>query len=154
MVKKMFAAALLASAMMMPVAGGAQTSDIVVVAQKGRVDTAVFGKRPFMRDPRLSPDGTKIAVMLSRDGVDNLAYIDLAKPGNPSTLIAKAEEYREAGDRTMGTWRWVGNRTLLVTLLSRENIFGQRADLRRLVAYDLETGKLMPLAVIFTSNES
>ena len=146
MVKKMFAAALLASAMMMPVAGGAQTSDIVVVAQKGRVDTAVFGKRPFMRDPRLSPDGTKIAVMLSRDGVDNLAYIDLAKPGNPSTLIAKAEEYREAGDRTMGTWRWVGNRTLLVTLLSRENIFGQRADLRRLVAYDLETGKLMPLA--------
>ncbi|KQZ60718.1 hypothetical protein ASD67_15520 [Sphingopyxis sp. Root1497] len=146
MIKKMFAAALLASAVAWPAVGMAQASDIVVTAQKGRVDTAVFGKRPFMRDPRLSPDGTKIAVMMSRDGVDNLVYLDLAKPGSAPTLIAKAEEFREAGDRTMGGWRWVGNRTLIVTLLSRENIFGQRADLRRLAAYDLESGKLTPIA--------
>ena len=155
MIKKMFAAALLASAMGMPVVAAAQAaSDIVVTAQKGRVDTAVFGKRPFMRDPRLSPDGTKIAVMMSRDGVDNLMYIDLTKPGSAPALIAKAEEFREAGDRTMGGWRWVGNRTLLVTLLSRENIFGQRADLRRLAAYDLETGKLTPLAWDFAGGNA
>lgn len=155
MIKKMFAAALLASAMGMPaVAAAQQASDIVVTAQKGRVETAVFGKRPFMRDPRLSPDGSKIAVMMSRDGVDNLGYIDLAKPGSPPTFFAKAEEFREAGDRTMGTWRWVGNRTLLVTLLSRENVFGQRADLRRLAAFDLETGKLTPLAWDFAGGNA
>ncbi|APZ97066.1 hypothetical protein BWQ93_00075 [Sphingopyxis sp. QXT-31] len=147
MIKKMFAAALLASAMGMPAVAAAQAaSDIVVTAQKGRVETAVFGKRPFMRDPRLSPDGTKIAVMMSRDGIDNLGYIDLTKPGSAPTMIAKAEECREAGDRTMGGWRWVGNRTLIVTLLPRENIFGQRSDLRRLAVFDLETGKLTPIA--------
>lgn len=155
MIKKMFAAALLASAMGMPATALAQAaSDIVVTAQKGRVDTAVFGKRPYMRDPRLSPDGTKIAVMMSRDGVDNLMYLDLTKPGSAPSLIAKAEEFREAGDRTMGGWRWVGNRTLLVTLLSRENVFGQRADLRRLAAYDLETGKLTPLAWDFAGGNA
>ncbi|WP_414009908.1 hypothetical protein, partial [Sphingorhabdus sp.] len=45
---------------------------IVVNAPRGRVDTAVFGKRPFMRSPRLSPDGTKVAVMMTKDGVDSL----------------------------------------------------------------------------------
>ncbi|MEY4575177.1 MAG: hypothetical protein RL251_1299, partial [Pseudomonadota bacterium] len=55
---------------------------IVVNGPRGRVDTAVFGKRPFMRSPRLSPDGTKIAVMMTKDGVDSLGYIDVTKPGS------------------------------------------------------------------------
>ena len=146
MFKKMFGAALLASAMMLPVVAAAQPGDIAVKVQKGRVATEVFGKRPFMRDPRLSPDGTKIAVMMSVNGIDNLGFIDLSAPGSPPKFFVRAEEFREAGDRTVGTWRWVGNRTIVFTLLSRENIFGRRADLRRLVAYDLESGKLSPLA--------
>jgi len=121
-------------------------SDIVVKGIKGRVPTEVFGKRPFMRSPSISPDGKKIAVMMSRDGIDNLGIIDLSKPGSPPRFFARAEEFREAGDRTIGTWSWVGNRTLLFTVLSREIIFGSRADLRRLVAYDLETGSLTPIA--------
>ena len=103
MTMKLFVATLLASTIGLPTAATAQGSDIVVMAQKGRVDTAVFGKRPFMRDPRLSPDGTKVAVMMSRDGVDNLVVVDLTKTGSSPTLIAKAEEYREAGDRTMAS---------------------------------------------------
>ena len=146
MTMKLFVATLLASTIGLPTAATAQGSDIVVMAQKGRVDTAVFGKRPFMRDPRLSPDGTKVAVMMSRDGVDNLVVVDLTKTGSSPTLIAKAEEYREAGDRTMTGWRWAGNRTLIITLMSREIIFGQRSDLRRIAAYDLESGKLTPIA--------
>lgn len=121
-------------------------SDIVVKGIKGRVPTEVFGKRPLMRSPSLSPDGTKIAVMMSRNGIDNLGIIDLTKPGSPPKFFARAEEFREAGDRTIGSWSWVGNRTVLFTVLSREIIFGNRADLRRLVAYDLETGSLTPLA--------
>ena len=38
--------------------GNVDSRTIVVKAPKGKVDTAVFGKRPFMRSPRLSPDGT------------------------------------------------------------------------------------------------
>lgn len=124
----------------------AAKTDIVVKGFKGRVPTEVFGKRPMMRGPQISPDGTKIVVMMSRNGVDNLGIIDLTKPGTPPKFFVRAEEFREAGDRTVGGWSWIGNRTVVFTLLSREMIFGERSDLRRLVAYDLETGKITPLA--------
>jgi dipeptidyl aminopeptidase/acylaminoacyl peptidase len=120
--------------------------DIVVKGFKGRVPTEVFGKRPFMRGPQISPDGTKIAVMMSANGIDNLGIVDISKPGSPPKFFARAEEYREAGDRTIGSWSWVGNRTVMFTVASREIFNGQRGDLTRMVAYDLESGKLTPIA--------
>jgi hypothetical protein len=127
-------------------AASAAAVDDTIVVTKGRADIAVFGKRPFMRDPVLSPDGNKVAVMMSKNGVDSLGYIDVTKPGSAPVFFAQAEEYREAGDRTMGSWRWVGNRTIVMSVASREIFFGQRGDVVRLVAYDLETKKLTPLA--------
>lgn len=126
--------------------GNVDSRTIVVKAPRGKVDTAVFGKRPFMRSPVLSPDGTKIAVMMSKDGVDNLGYIDVTKPGSAPVFFAQAEEFREAGDRTIGSWRFVGNKTIVFTVLSREILGGARSDVRRLVSYDLETKKVSPLA--------
>ena len=122
------------------------TTSATALAKKERVATEVFGRRPFMRGPTLSPDGAKIAVMMSDRGVDYLGIIDLAKPGSPPKFFIKAEEFREVGDRTVDGWRWAGNRTVIVTLLSRENFNGQRVDLRRLISYDLESGKTSPLA--------
>jgi dipeptidyl aminopeptidase/acylaminoacyl peptidase len=142
----------------LPVAGESNAALVSVAAQavdsqtmavnapRGGVDTAVFGKRPFMRSPRLSPDGTKIAVMMTKDGVDYLGYIDVTKPGSAPIFFALAEEFREAGDRTIGSWRFVGNRTIVFTVVSREMIGGSRSDLSRLVSYDLETKKISPLA--------
>lgn len=124
----------------------ADSATIVVNAPRGRVDTAVFGKRPFMRSPRLSPDGTKIAVMMTKDGVDFLGYIDVTKPGSAPVFFAQAEEFREAGDRTIGSWRFVGNRTIVFTVASREILGGRRSDVLRLVTYDLESKKISPLA--------
>ena len=130
------------------VAASAATSveDEGIIVKKGRAETAVFGKRPFMRSPRLSPDGTKLAVMMSKDGTDNLGWIDLSKPGSAPNFFVQAEEYREAGDRTVQSWFWVGNRTIVMDLASREIIGGQRGDLGRLAAYDIETKKTTPLA--------
>lgn len=127
-------------------ASSATAADDTIVVTKGRVATEVFGKRPFMRSPRLSPDGTKIAVMMSKDGVDNLGYIDVTKPGSAPVFFAQAEEFREAGDRTIGSWRFVGNRTIVFTVMSREIIGGRRSDVARLVSYDLESKKISPLA--------
>lgn len=124
----------------------ASKSGIIVTGINGRVDTAVFGKRPFMRDPVISPDGTKIAVMMSKNGVDTLGYIDTTKPGSAPVFFAQAEEYREAGDRTMGDWYWVGDRTIVMVVASREIFFGTRGDVVRLVTYDLESKKVTPLA--------
>lgn len=127
-------------------AQAADSQTIVVNAPRGRVETAVFGKRPFMRSPRLSPDGTKIAVMMTKDGVDYLGFIDATKPGSAPIFFAQAEEFREAGDRTIASWRFVGNRTIIFTVVSREIIGGRRSDVLRLVTYDLETKKISPLA--------
>ena len=127
-------------------AQAADSQTIVVNAPRGRVETAVFGKRPFMRSPRLSPDGTKIAVMMTKDGVDYLGFIDATKPGSAPIFFAQAEEFREAGDRTIASWRFVGNRTIIFTVVSREIIGGRRSDVSRLVTYDLETKKISPLA--------
>lgn len=127
-------------------ASTAAAADDTIVVTKGRVATEVFGKRPFMRSPRLSPDGTKIAVMMSKDGVDNLGYLDVTKPGSAPVFFAQAEEFREAGDRTIGSWRFVGNRTIVFSVLSREIIGGRRSDVARLVTYDLESKKISPLA--------
>ncbi|WP_411292075.1 alpha/beta hydrolase family protein [Sphingorhabdus sp.] len=124
----------------------AQSADGEILVSKGRADTAVFGKRPFMRTPVLSPDGTKIVVMMSKNGVDNLGYIDVTKPGSAPVFFASAEELREAGDRTVTVWRFVGNRTIVFTVRSREILSGNRSDVDRLVSYDLETKKISPLA--------
>ncbi|MGF1550015.1 MAG: alpha/beta hydrolase family protein [Sphingomonadaceae bacterium] len=111
-----------------------------------QIPPAVFGRLPFMQNPLLSPDGRKIAVKLSRDGADYLAVVDITDPDAKPDFFIAAEEYREVGDRTVGSWRWVGNDTVVVTLYSRENIFGDRADLSRLIAYDIKEKKLRPLA--------
>ena len=146
MLKRMIVAALLATAAMAPGAAVAQEkADIVVTAQKGRVATPVFGKRPFMRGPQLSPDGSKIAMMMSANGIDNLGWIDLNAADGKPNFFARAEEFREAGDRTIVGWRWVGNRTIVFTVRSREIIGGGRTDADRLVGYDLETKKITPL---------
>jgi dipeptidyl aminopeptidase/acylaminoacyl peptidase len=146
MIRNWMVCGILSGVLLVSAPAQAAPGEVVAAVQKGRVATAAFGKRPFMRDPQLSPDGSKIAVMMSVNGVDNLGVIDLGTPGTKPTFFVRAEEYRETGDRTVGSWRWVGNRTVVFTVLSRENIFGQRAELRRLVAYDLESGKLTPLA--------
>ena len=132
--------------LMNPIASAQTESGATEKATTGRVATEVFGRRPFMQGPQLSPDGSKIALRMGSKGIDYLGIIDLAKPGSKPEFFARMEEFREVGDRTLAQWRWAGNRTVLMTYASRENVYGQRVDLTRLVAYDLESKKLIPLA--------
>jgi dipeptidyl aminopeptidase/acylaminoacyl peptidase len=140
-------ALLVAVALVSPVAAPAQSaSDQIVVTGSQRFPVSVFGRQPFMREPRISPDGTKIAVQLAREGKGAIGIIDLAKPGSPPTFFIGTTEVRDVGDRTVQGYRWVGDNNVVVTLVSRENIFGQRGDVRRLVGYNLATKKITPLA--------
>ena len=95
-----------------------ESSGVAERVEQGRVATEVFGRRPFMQSPRLSPDGTKIVTQMGRKGVDFLGIIDLNKPGSPPDFFLQTEEFREVGDRTVANWRWVGNRTVLMTRVS------------------------------------
>jgi dipeptidyl aminopeptidase/acylaminoacyl peptidase len=146
MLKKFMVAALLASTAAVPGAALAQNDEIIVTAQKGRVATEVLAKRPNMTGLRLSPDGNKLVYKLISDGREFLAWMDISQPNPRPKVIAATEEFREAGDRTTSGWRWVGNDKIVLTLTARENFGGDRGDVIRLVSYDLQTGKLSPIA--------
>lgn len=128
-----------------------ENRDIVVTAasiESGvrRAPTSWFRRVPSLAQPELSPDGNKLIVRLSRSGKQYLAWIDLTATNRTPVLIAEMEEYRDAGDKTIGSVQWVGNNTVVLETASREILFGQRTDLTRLVAYDLATRRRTELA--------
>ncbi len=121
----------------------AQTTPGAPVATK--VPLSTLAELPAMQDIAISPDGTKAAVTLGSGNDFSYAIIDLVKGGKPK-VFATAETYKEAGQRSVQSYDWADDRYLLITLGSRENIFGERVDLRRLAAYDTQTGKTIPIA--------
>lgn len=135
-----------AAALSAPVALNAQAASVAPASTATRYPVSVFGLQPFMRSPRVSPDGTKIVVQLTRAGKGAIGIIDLTKPGSAPTFIISTTEVREVGDRSVVTYRWVGNDNIVATLQSRENIFGQRGDVSRLIGYNLTSKKTTPLA--------
>lgn len=144
--KWMMTAVMLASSALTAPAALAQSENIVVNGAVGRAETAVFGKRPAMQAPRISPDGTKIVFKHSKDGVDRVAWLDLTKPGSPPNFFIESKEVRDEGDRTVQSWRWLGDNIILLNMISLERVGDEKGGLGRIVSYDLETKKLQPLA--------
>lgn len=142
--KKQILALFVGAAMFSPAV--AQKAKPVAADDGKRVATAVFALHPNMSGVRISPDGNKLAYSLSSGGTTHLAYLDLTQPDPKPKIIASSDEVREIGDRTVSGWRWVGNDHVVVTLVSREDAFGQRGDVRRLFSYNVDTGKKTPLA--------
>jgi len=148
MMMKRLCAALLAGAVLSTMASAqpAAPATSAPANPDAIVPITAFAKRPFMQQPRISPDGTKLVVQMSKNGNGFLGLIDLTKPGSAPDFFIATTEFRDVGDRTVVSWRWVGNDNVVVTMQSRENIFGQMADLTRLAAYNIKTKKLTPLA--------
>ena len=112
----------------------------------GRIPVAEFVKQANMSGTRISPDGRHLAYRTGQGGREVLVLLDLENLGTPPKLILASEEAREAGERTMTSFRWVGNDHVVMTVISRENMNGQLADFRRLVAYDINSGEMVQQA--------
>ena len=121
----------------------AQTTPGKPVAAKVPLDA--LAALPTMSDLRLSPDGTKALATLGSG--NNFVYVilDLVKGGKP-LVFATAETLKDQGERQLSGYRWADDRYVLLTLASRENVYGQRADLYRIASFDRETGKTTPIA--------
>ncbi|APG63170.1 hypothetical protein LPB140_10630 [Sphingorhabdus lutea] len=148
--KTIFAALLVASAAPIALMAGSTVSIAQdannIKAGEGRVATEVFGRKPNMLNPVLSPSGNKIAFKSVQGSDDYIVYIDMTKKPVVPVVVLAANEVVDAGDRTVVSWRWVGEDNLVLTMQSRDIFFGQRGDVSRLVNYDLETKKLVTLA--------
>ena len=112
----------------------------------GRIPVAEFVKQSNMSGTRISPDGRHLAYRTGQSGREVLVLLDLENLTSAPKLILASEEAREAGERTMTGFRWVGNDHVVMTVISRENMNGQLADFRRLVAYDINSGEMVQQA--------
>ena len=124
----------------------ANDSKIIVNGKAARFGTDVFVKKANMQQPRLSPDGSKLAYMMNDKGTSVLVVLDLNTPGAKPKPVMAGEESRESGDRSVEAHRWVGNNFIVVTISMFEDLGGGPGSFSRLVSYDLTTGKLQQLA--------
>lgn len=134
-----------------PEAVAQENRDIVVTAPSiesgvGQAPTSWFRRIPSLIRPRISPDGTKLVVQMQDQGRAAVGWLDLSNPRAAPVFFAQMGELRNEGDRTVSNYNWVGNDVIVMTVITRENFFGQRGDTRRLVAYDLNTGRTTRLA--------
>ena len=138
-------ALVIGATMAMPVTVAAQeaaaTGPQVPETASGRIPVGEFVKKSNMRSPRISPDGKHIAYLAGANGREVLVLLNLDTM--QQKLILAAEEARESGDRTMSGFRWIGNGHVVLTIISREDLGFGLSDFRRLVAYDINTGKLV-----------
>ncbi|MEA3035709.1 MAG: hypothetical protein QOH04_1474 [Sphingomonadales bacterium] len=104
-----------------------------------------FAQVPFVADPVLSPDGTKIAVRLNVNGQQELGIYDLAVPGDGQP------KYVPGADDGVTWYGWAGNGRLLVTrvttvLLAGGGFFGL-IPMRRLIEFEVKTDKVTDLDI-------
>jgi dipeptidyl aminopeptidase/acylaminoacyl peptidase len=118
----------------------------VAQAQPGQIPVAEFVKKANMRSPRISPDGNLLAYLAANNGREVLVIKDLREPAKPAKQVLAAEEARESGDRSLAGFGWIGNGNLLLTVISREDLGSGLNDFRRLVSYNLQSGKLVQQA--------
>lgn len=143
--KKILAATLLTTAMTLT-AWSVEAQEAPGKPVHGRVALDVIAAIASMQSPSLSPDGKKIVYALGAGNQQVFAVSDLTDSKSKPQVIATAGSFKDSGDRDVVSWRWIGNEHVVLTLQSMENIYGQRLELRRLVSYNLNTGKLTPLA--------
>lgn len=141
----------LAAALNLAIVGPAQAqaqapANTATAGVAERIPVGEFIKKANMRNPRISPDGTKLVYLAAANGREVLVLLDLNDTTKPPKQILAAEEARESGDRSLAGFRWVGNRHIVMTTQSREDLGSGVGDFLRLVAYSLDTGKLIQQA--------
>ena len=99
----------------------ATSAPAIAQTANDRFATGVFVKKPNMGTPRLSADGNLLAYLMNDKGQAVLAILDLTKPGAKPTIVMTGEDARDAGDRTVGTYRWVGSGHLVVDIAMTED---------------------------------
>ncbi|MXO57471.1 alpha/beta hydrolase family protein [Pontixanthobacter gangjinensis] len=127
-------------------AAAQETPPQVAETASKQIPVGEFVKQSNMRSPRISPDGKNLAYLANNEGRAVLVLQSLTDLSKPARLILAAEEAREAGERTMSGFRWIGNDHVVMTMISRENLGGGLSDFRRLIAYDINDGELVQQA--------
>ncbi|MFX8652997.1 hypothetical protein ABTM19_19940, partial [Acinetobacter baumannii] len=90
-----------------------------------------LAERPFLRAPRLSPDGLHFAGYFTSGGNEVLGVYD------PATSTVRTLNLGDAFD--FNWFKWAGNNRLLISVGSTVNWEGDDAWQTRLITYDITT---------------
>ena len=111
------------------------------------VPVETFAQFPQIEDPRISPGGTLIATKVRAGGGQALAIVRLGAGGKPEIITRdEGEATDKLGARQIGSWRWIDDEHLLISLIFRDNLYGNWFDVQRFVVYDHKTKRATPLA--------
>jgi dipeptidyl aminopeptidase/acylaminoacyl peptidase len=107
----------------------------------GPIPLTDFAALPFLSEPLLSPDGTRIAARVSGQGTEEIRVwtLDENRDRDPIRVPASGNE----------RFQWAGNNRLLITISVSFDLFIGGALLhvrfQRVQSYDLQNRKLIPL---------
>ena len=100
---------------------------------------AVFARIPEMQQVRISTDGKALAFRIRVNGEQALAVLALDEPNARPQIVARDAEFdQREGFRTSG-WSWIDPDTLLISVVQRTDMEGQRVDASRVIAYNRRT---------------
>ncbi|MEP2378852.1 hypothetical protein, partial [Parasphingorhabdus sp.] len=98
-----------------------------------------YAALPFLHSPSLSPDGTKLAVLVTKGDAKHVGIIDLSAPKE------SGPKYYSIGDTKLNWFHWAGNKQLLVSFGSARNLIFFVYSTNTLKTIDLETSKITSL---------
>jgi dipeptidyl aminopeptidase/acylaminoacyl peptidase len=131
---------LLAGAMI-PTIAVAQTAPLPAPAPKAnatlsdRVPVETFAKLPGIANPKLSPDGRRIAAKMAIDGVQVLVVAPLFPGGKLAAIKVGATV-------DINWWRWVGDDWLAVGIGSQDMLYGEDIYVTRTLGVKADMTKI------------
>ncbi|MEP3226868.1 MAG: S9 family peptidase [Parasphingorhabdus sp.] len=98
-----------------------------------------YSALPFLHSPSLSPDGTKLAVLVTKGDAKHIGIIDLTAPKESEP------KYFSFGENKLNWFHWAGNKKLLISFGSVRNLIFYVFSTNALKTIDLETSKITAL---------
>lgn len=105
----------------------------------------VFARLPETESPRINTDGTALAAKIRSGGEQVLAIIPLDAADSRPVVIGRDGEFDQRDDIRTTNWQWIDPDNLLIWIASRQNIDGQQADATRIIVYNRQTRRILPL---------
>ena len=99
-----------------------------------------FARLPFMSEPELSPDGTKVAARLAIDGKQVLAIMALFPKSDERTVTVQLADIDLLG------WQWVNDRYLVARVGKTMPVGDDEVFIARAISIDVNTAKVIRLA--------
>ena len=100
-----------------------------------RIPVEAFGELPFLAQPKLSPDGARIAARIAINDQVRIAIWTVGGAADQQPRIIST------GDFGLRWFRWAGDQRLLIGVQATVNIMGFPFPISRVVSYDLQTSR-------------